>query len=309
MASPPADTGLAHSATLLDASIDSIVVVDTAGIVAEWNQAAEHLLGWSHREATGRPLVDIAPELVPASGHQETVSRLARRDGSVVHTEQRSTRFAGGTVVVIRDVTERLLLDEVAAAISQLDPKTALVSFAERLRDTVPFATLDLDVVENGKLRRVVEAGADRGDDQAAGTVHDLVGTASAVLVEHAWAHVLPLVVEDTAEHRYAEDTHLEAVGVKSYVVVPLLSEQRVYGTLTAGFLDAGGPAESIVELLASIAVAIAQGVKNVLTFEREREEIRRLAELDRLKDEFLSGVSHELRTPFAALKGFVQLV
>jgi signal transduction histidine kinase len=55
--------------------------------------------------------------------------------------------------------------------------------------------------------------------------------------------------------------------------------------------------------------MAIAQGVKNLLTVEREREELRRLAELDRLKDEFLSGVSHELRTPLAALKGFVQLV
>jgi len=43
--------------------------------------------------------------------------------------------------------------------------------------------------------------------------------------------------------------------------------------------------------------------------YERERENAARLAELDRLKDDFLATVSHELRTPLAAIVGFADLI
>jgi len=41
--------------------------------------------------------------------------------------------------------------------------------------------------------------------------------------------------------------------------------------------------------------------------YDRERDVVRRLRELDELKSDFLSTVSHELRTPLTAIEGFAQ--
>jgi len=41
----------------------------------------------------------------------------------------------------------------------------------------------------------------------------------------------------------------------------------------------------------------------------REREQVERLRELDRLKDDFVATVSHELRTPVAAVYGALQTI
>ena len=41
----------------------------------------------------------------------------------------------------------------------------------------------------------------------------------------------------------------------------------------------------------------------------REREQVERLRELDRLKDAFVASVSHELRTPLTSIRGYLELV
>jgi PAS domain S-box-containing protein len=41
----------------------------------------------------------------------------------------------------------------------------------------------------------------------------------------------------------------------------------------------------------------------------REREQVERLRELDRLKDDFVASVSHELRTPLTSICGYLELL
>jgi two-component system phosphate regulon sensor histidine kinase PhoR len=46
-----------------------------------------------------------------------------------------------------------------------------------------------------------------------------------------------------------------------------------------------------------------------VQAFEQQRESVRRLEELDRAKDAFISTVSHELRTPLTSIVGYLELL
>lgn len=76
-----------------------------------------------------------------------------------------------------------------------------------------------------------------------------------------------------------------------------------------AGFLVAGvnpyrpldAPYYGFMELLAG---QIAAALTNVRAYEEEREQAKRLAELDRAKTMFFSNVSHEFRTPLTLMLG-----
>lgn len=102
----------------------ALFTLDTGGRVALWNAGAERILGWTEREAVGKPLVTFfSPEeadvperemaLARARGHAEVEGWRYRRDGS---------RFwAVGTLVSLRDGTgvlqgyAKILRDETGA--------------------------------------------------------------------------------------------------------------------------------------------------------------------------------------------------
>jgi two-component system, NtrC family, sensor histidine kinase KinB len=306
---------------LLAASLDAVVVVAADGTITEWNPTAEQMFGWARNEVVGRPTAELMAgrdsedawdPAALAAAPAEVIALHRRRDGSVFQGQVRirpidGERRPSAWVCLVRDVTERALLDQVAAAVSGLDPVAAIARFAQALREVVPFSLLDLNVVEGDQLRRIVRIGGAVTDPLSQHTL-PLAGTSSQMLLDYAVPMVVPLVIDDTRAGQFADEAWLQEAGVETAVVLPLVAEGRLFATLTVGFAEATPPAHWTVELLASIAVGIAQGVQNILAFERQRGEVRRLEELDRLKDDFLSGVSHELRTPLAALKGFMQL-
>ncbi len=116
----------------------------------------------------------------------------------------------------------------------------------------------------------------------------------------------------------------LRQVGVKSFVVAPLISHQTILGYLGGDKGEQPCTQEDLdllVTVASHVAVAFdnAQAYRNLenlaATLEQrviERTEDlqsanERLLELDRLKSAFVSIVSHELRTPMTSIKGLVE--
>ena len=104
--------------------------------------------------------------------------------------------------------------------------------------------------------------------------------------------------VEDVRAEHAVPDTVADEFAVRSALVLPLISQGRVIGFLSA---DHGGEPFDVdgseAELLRTIGALVASFLESALV----QEELRRL---DRLKSNFIALASHELRTPAAVIYG-----
>jgi signal transduction histidine kinase len=104
--------------------------------------------------------------------------------------------------------------------------------------------------------------------------------------------------IEDVSAEHGLPPGVAEAYGVSGMLVLPLLSQDRCIGFLTA---DHGGqPFEldsNAAELLRTIGALVASFLESALA----QEELRRL---DEAKTNFIALASHELRTPAAVIYG-----
>jgi signal transduction histidine kinase/HAMP domain-containing protein len=92
-----------------------------------------------------------------------------------------------------------------------------------------------------------------------------------------------------------------------SALVVPMVYQERPVGALVAFSRDSFDDTDiASVEVLASQATVALQ---NSLLFQRERETVVRLQQLDTLKSDFLATIQHELRTPLTAIIGMTDLL
>ena len=302
---------------VVTSSADAIVLVELSGTIIEWNPAAERLFGWSKDEIIGRPLSTLLPpEAQEQAGDilrreregqivEENVPRL-RKDGTVFEAELTASgvRDPQGSIIgyvgSYRDVTERLLVETASSAVaSDLDPLAAFTRFAEVLKEVFPFTQLTLSVIEGNGYRRVVSVG-NAGNTFLRDEVVPLEGNSLKQVVDSGE----PMIVQDTRAGGWPFDQSLAQRGIGSYIVVPLVESDRVFATINLGFAKIQVPTEQMLHLLTSIGQGVAQGVKNILLYEQQKESIERLRTVDEMKNSFLQAVSHELRTPLTVVLG-----
>jgi PAS domain S-box-containing protein len=313
--------GVAAEAGVLDSvfrsSAEAIVLVDQAALVSGWNSAAARMFGVPRKRALGRPFEHLfSPDwrkdarkllLTCPSSHTRRHMVGLRGDGSrlivevacsaVRGTEKKTSTY----VVVLRDVTEPVLVRSAAAAVAfEPDASAALESFSHVLRQVVPVDNLTLTAFDGEKARRVASCGR-CAKKLPSGEILSLDGTP----LGRAVLQRKPLVCHDTRAGGLPYDAVLAEHGVNSYVVLPLFHGGRVVATLNVGFAASDAPTAGLVKLLASLTSSIMPIVLNLVTLEAQDGAIQRLERLDAVKNEFLALIAHDIQTPLLVINGF----
>jgi signal transduction histidine kinase len=112
-----------------------------------------------------------------------------------------------------------------------------------------------------------------------------------------------PAIRTDLAESE-ERGQFLIDLDVQQIVAVPLRIEARVIGVLMLADKPDGPFDEEDVAALQSLAGPSALVLNQMMLYQQARDEGEKMAELAKLKTDFVSTVSHELRTPLTSIIG-----
>jgi signal transduction histidine kinase len=166
-------------------------------------------------------------------------------------------------------------------------------------------------------LDDVVEA---LGAALAVDRVYVQSGEAGAAVVERQWHRPeLPPLATGLAIAREpgtavatdarADDPLRLATGAVAYVSAPFGFGDEVFGTIVLARQEPREwPADELA-LVHAVCADLGQALQHVSLYERERELVDRLRDLDQHKTDFIATVSHELRTPLTSVLGYLEVL
>ncbi len=226
-----------------------------------------------------------------------------------------------------------LLLEQLRREQQQTEQERALAQRLRTLNEILQHLTTSLNLEHT--LQTVAEAprallGADltsialldengRNLSVVAATGIDVTDLAGLELpIDDAFASAVlsggrPYVVERPAQYLSAMPAmprgQVAVASVSSAVSVPLLLNDRPLGVLMVAYRQPRAFSEEDLAFLHALGQEAALAIRNARLYQREREQVARLRDLDTLQREFVSTVSHELRTPLTCIKASADLL
>jgi signal transduction histidine kinase/CHASE3 domain sensor protein len=272
--------------------------------------------------STGRPVRDITM-MVAREERQIAISVSAtplRDDGRI-----------SGVIVTFRDITERRRLEEAmqlqaeraqiladagAFFASNIDPVWVTQAIAERVAEVL------------GDWAAVILKSSDSSELRVASIYHREMTS-----IGLAWSYIYrqPLVVGEgiigqVVSTGYPSLTqnlggaqpagpeleggyHAAPMKLASLLILPLRTRREMLGALVIAANDPDrAMSDEKLPLAEILAERAALAIENAKLYTDQVDARRKVEDLSRLKDEFLSIASHELRTPVTSIKGYTQL-
>ena len=274
--------------------------------------------------ATGRPVHDKTM-LIERDGRRTAISMSA----TPLHEDRHTT----GAIVTFRDITERrkledemqlqaeraqTLADAGAFFSSNIDPVWVTQAIAERVAEVLgDWSAVIMKSPDSPELRVASIYHRDMASlglawsyiyRQPLTVGEGIIGQVVASGFPSLTTNVAGVMTEDTG-FRVGTSQHANPMKLASLLILPLRTRREMLGAI---LIAANDPARAMTDEKLPLAEVLAEraalAIENAKLYTEQVEARRKVEDLSRLKDEFLSIASHELRTPVTSIKGYTQL-
>jgi len=271
--------------------------------------------------STGRPVHDMTV-IIGRDESKVAVSMSA----TPLQEDGRST----GVIVMFRDITERRALEEQMQAqaeraqiladagaffSSNIDPEWVTQAIAERTAEVLgDWAAV---ILKSGNSKELRVASIYHRDIASLGLAWSYIYRQPLVVGEGLIGQVVstnyPSLTTNVRPSLDATNPgsmyHAAPMKLASLLILPLRTRREMIGALV---IAANDPDRAMTDDKLPLAEVLAEraalAIENAKLYTEQVEARRKVEDLSRLKDEFLSIASHELRTPVTSIKGYTQL-
>jgi len=269
--------------------------------------------------STGRAVQDVT--VIIAREQERTAVSMS---ATPLHEDGRTS----GVVVTFRDITERraleeqmqqqaeraqILADAGAFFASNIDPNWVTQAIAERVAEVL--GDWCAVILRPGDVKELNVASIYHRDMASLGLAWSYIYRQPLVVGEGLIGQVVATGYPSlTTNVRGPSDTNPgtyipSPAKLASLLILPLRTRREMIGALV---IAANDPDRAMTDdklpLAELLAERAALAIENAKLYTEQVEARRKVEDLSRLKDEFLSIASHELRTPVTSIKGYTQL-
>ena len=272
--------------------------------------------------STGRLVQDVTVLIARDNAERVAVSMSA--------TPLREDGHTSGVIVTFRDITERraleeqmqvqaeraqILADAGAFFSSNIDPTWVTQAIAERVAEVL--GDWSAVILRTGDAKELSVAAIYHRDMASLGLAwsyiyrqplavgEGIIGQVVATGYPSMMTDVPRTIGDLTSPGTY----HQSPAKLASLLVLPLRTRRELLGALVIAANDPDRTmSDDKLPLAEFLAERAALAIENAKLYTEQVEARRKVEDLSRLKDEFLSIASHELRTPVTSIKGYTQL-
>lgn len=294
-----------YSLSLIEASLDPLVTINTEGKITDMNQATANIIGMTRQKLTGTDFFDYFTEPQKAREvYQEVFAKGSVADSPLtlrhVNGKLTDVLFNGsvykddkghvmGVVIVARDVTAQKLLSNYSLSLIEASRDPLFTISPEGKITDMNHASIKITEVSREKLIGTDFSGYFTEPDKAREGYQEVF--AKGFVADY------PLVIKDgqLTEVLFNGSVYKDDRGnvLGAVVVARVITEQK---RIEKELVEA--------KVFAELATEIAEEAKS------KAETATRIAEdAVKAKQQFLSNMSHEIRTPMNAIIGFTKVV